>query len=226
MRKLLLSALMAVAVSTAVAQDDWADFGHYEKQNAELMRQANTGRRVVFMGNSITELWWTFHPEFFNSHGYICRGISGQTTYQMVLRFRDDVIKLKPKVVVICAGENDIAENNHRYVEDRTFGNIVTMCEMAKAAHIKVLLGTLLPCKVFAWNKEMKGIAPKIKRMNDRLKDYAKKNKIPMIDYYTPLVDSEGGMKEELTGDGAHPKRAGYEIMEPIAVKAISKYVK
>ena len=222
-----LLALMAVALH---AQDDWANFGKYEQNDREVISTPNDGRRVVFLGNSITENWRNMRPEFFTSHGFIARGISGQTSYQMLLRFREDVIALKPKVVIINAGTNDIAQNNHRYVEDRTFGNIVSMCEIAKANKVRVILSTITPCGGYGWNRSITDVPQKIESLNARLSVYARKHKLGFIDYYSHMVITEGNkkgsMRDELTQDGCHPTVAGYDIMEPLALDAIRKIVK
>ena len=230
MKKILLLVVVALTTINAMAQQDWADFRKYEKSNQELRAQPNDGRRVVFFGNSITENWGHMRPEFFKDNGYICRGISGQTSYQFVVRFREDVVSLKPKVVIINAGTNDIAENNHRYVEDRTLGNIISMVEIAKANKINVILSSITPCGRYGWKPDMKDVAEKIASLNARIEAYAKANKIPFIDYYTPMVvkdgEKKGWMLENLTEDGCHPTVAGYEIMEPLAKAAVRKFVK
>ena len=220
--------MLLVATSTSIcAQQDWADFRKYEASNAEYRAQPNDGQRIVFFGNSITENWGRMRPEFFSQNGYICRGISGQTSYQFLVRFREDVVSLRPKVVVINAGTNDIAENNHRYVEDRTLGNIISMCEIAKANKIKVILTTVTPCGRYSWKTDITNVPAKIESLNARIRDYADKHKIPFIDYYTPMVVKEGVKKgymyEELTQDGCHPTEAGYTIMEPLAKAVVEK---
>lgn len=222
--------MLLIAMSTSIcAQQDWADFRKYEVSNAELRAQPNDGQRVVFFGNSITENWGRMRPEFFSQNGYICRGISGQTSYQFLVRFREDVVSLHPKVVVINAGTNDIAENNHRYVEERTLGNIISMCEIAKANKIKVILTTITPCGRYGWKTEITDVPTKIESLNARIRDYALRHKIPFIDYYTPMVVTDGAkqgyMREELTQDGCHPTEAGYAVMEPLAKAAVEKYV-
>ena len=168
--------LMATALSVAElsAQNrDWANLNRYEKENIELQQQENNGRRVVFMGNSITEGWVNIHPDFFKNNGYIGRGISGQTSYQFLVRFREDVINLSPAVVVINAATNDVAENTGTYSEDRTFGNIVSMVELAQANNIKVILTTTLPAAAFGWNKSITDAPQKIAALNARLQQYA-----------------------------------------------------
>ena len=230
MKYLLLTVAMSFASISLYAQGDWANFGKYEQDNREVIAAPNDGRRVVFLGNSITQNWRSMRPEFFTSHGFIPRGISGQTTYQMLLRFREDVIALKPKAVVINAGTNDIAQNNHRYVEERTFGNIVSMCEIAKANKVRVILSTITPCDGYPWNRQIDNVPQKIESLNSRLRDYARQHKLGFIDYYAPMVVTEGekmgSMRAELTRDGCHPNAAGYEIMEPLALEAIRKIVK
>lgn len=227
MKKIILATMLVLTTSTSVfAQQDWGGFGKYEKENREIMAQPNNGRRVVFLGNSITENWRKMRPDFFKKHDYIGHGISGQTSYQFLVRFRDDVVNLHPKVVVINAGTNDVAQNNHPYVEDRTLGNIISMCEIAKANKIKVILSSVLPCGGFGWNRSITDAAQKIQSLNARIKAYADANKIPYIDYWTPLADTDGSLKSAYTQDGCHPTEAGYEVMEPLAVKAVSKYVK
>lgn len=230
MKNYLFTAILAFMAVTLHAQNDWANFGKYEQNNREVMATTNDGRRVVFLGNSITENWRKMRPEFFTGHGFIARGISGQTSYQMLLRFREDVIALSPKVVVINAGTNDIAQNNHPYVEDRTFGNIVSMCEIAKANKVRVILSTITPCSGYSWNRSITDVPQKIESLNARLREYARQHKLGFIDYYSPMVITEGekagSMRAELTRDGCHPNVAGYAIMEPLALDAILKIVK
>ena len=230
MKNYLFTAVLAFMAVTLHAQNDWANFGKYEQNNREVMATTNDGRRVVFLGNSITENWRKMRPEFFTGHGFIARGISGQTSYQMLLRFRADVIALKPKVVIINAGTNDIAQNNHPYVEDRTFGNIVSMCEIARANKVKVILSTITPCGGYGWNRSITDVPQKIESLNARLREYARQHKLGFIDYYSPMVITEGekagSMRAELTRDGCHPNVAGYAIMEPLALDAILKIVK
>lgn len=206
---------------------DWAQFGRYQQSNAQIKAQSVNYKGVILLGNSITELWQKLHPEFFNENGFICRGISGQTTYQLLLRFREDVINLHPRVVVINGGTNDIAENNHPYVEDRTLGNIISMCELARANNIKVILTTITPCGYYIWRKDITDAPQKIESLNKRIAQYAKKNNIEFVDYFSPMAltegDKKGWMREELTKDGCHPTLAGYAIMEPLILEAISK---
>ncbi len=204
---------------------DWAWIKRYEADNEKLPAPKPGEKRVVFMGNSITENWINTDPEYFKQHGYINRGIGGQTTPQMLVRFREDVINLKPDVVVILAGINDIAQNTGPMKLEDTFGNIISMAELAKANHIKVILSSVLPTYTISWHP---GIDPKpqIKQLNDLLKNYADKNSIAYIDYYHPMLADDGGIQKNLALEGLHPNLAGYKVMKPLAEAVISKVLK
>lgn len=238
MKKFIVCLFAVSALMSANAQpaQDWANFKRYEKANIEVKQLSQEQRKVVFMGNSITDNWYSRHGEFFKENGYIGRGIGGQTTYQMVLRFYEDVINLKPKAVVINGGTNDIALNNHPYVEDRTLQNICTMAQMAKQNKIKVILTSITPCEKYVWRPEVTDAIEKIKSLNARIKEYARKNKFEYVDYYEALVevDANGNptgrmrpglsdKKSDGTDEGCHPNVAGYEIMEPLVKAAIKK---
>ena len=238
MKKFIVCLFAVSALMSANAQpaQDWANFKRYEKANIEVKQLSQEQRKVVFMGNSITDNWYSRHGEFFKENGYIGRGIGGQTTYQMVLRFYEDVINLKPKAVVINGGTNDIALNNHPYVEDRTFQNICTMAQMAKQNKFKVILTSITPCEKYVWRPEVTDAIDKIKSLNARIKEYARKNKFEYVDYYEALVEVDvngnptGRMRPGLsdkksdgTDEGCHPNVAGYEIMEPLVKAAIKK---
>ena len=216
--------LGASLIGINAQEKDWANLQRYAQQNAELPKPDKNEKRVVFMGNSITEGWVNTHPDFFKSNGYIGRGIGGQTSYQFLVRFREDVINLSPALVVINAATNDIAENTGAYHEDRTFGNIVSMVELAKANHIKVILPTTLPAAAFGWNPSIKDAPQKIQSLNARIEAYAKANKIPFVNYYQPMVVGENkALNPQYTKDGVHPTSEGYDIMEPLIKNAIEK---
>jgi len=204
---------------------DWGNIHKYDADNGKVPAPAPNEKRVVFMGNSITEFWKWNDSTFFIGKNYYNRGISGQTTPQMLVRFREDVINLKPQVVVILAGINDIAENTGPIKLEDTFGNIASMVELARNAHIKVVLSSVLPANHFPWRPS---IIPteKVISLNKMLKDYADKNNIVYLDYYSAMVDSEKGLPKNLSGDGVHPNLAGYKIMEPLAEKAIAEAMK
>lgn len=224
-----LTAIVCTAISAGnvyAQHHEFANYKRYAKENAALPEPSKKDKRVVFMGNSITEGWVRTHPDFFKENGYIGRGISGQTSYQFLLRFREDVINLHPKLVVINAGTNDIAENTGKYVEDYTMGNIASMAEMAKANKIKVILTSVLPTDQFRWNSKIKDAPEKIKSLNERIKAYAKENKIPYVDYYEAMLASDGkAMNPDYTwpNDGVHPTVKGYDVMEALIKPAIEK---
>jgi acetyl esterase/lipase/lysophospholipase L1-like esterase len=198
---------------------DWANRNKYKEANTALNELTKIENRIVFMGNSITE-GWKMDSIFFKNKSYVNRGISGQTTSQMLLRFRDDVIDLNPKVVVILGGINDIAENTGPISLKGILGNITSMVELAKENGIKVILCSVLPANVLSWRKSIKP-ADKVIELNSMIKAYANKNNLYYVDYYTQLVDEKKGLKEEYTEDGVHPTIAGYHVMEPIIEKAI-----
>lgn len=199
------------------------NFDKYAAENAALPPLRKGEKRVVFLGSSITEGWQTEHPEFFKSNGYLGRGISGQSTYALLLRFRPDVIDLNPTCVVIGAGEPDIAAGDDAYSEDRTFANIVSMCELARMHGIKVVLTSVLPAEGYYWNQGATGIPDKIESLNRRIKAYAQANRLAYADYYTPLVHpGDRAIAVTFSDDGVHPNRFGYTIMEPI-ISAILK---
>ncbi len=221
---LILAMLLVSSGAWAQPTDmnDWGMLKRYEADNQKLI--AKGGNTVVLLGNSITQNWRRMRAEFFEENGYIGRGISGQTSSQFLVRFRQDVINLSPKLVVINAGTNDIAENTGPYNEDYTFGNIVSMVELAKANKIKVILTAVLPASEFGWRKELGNPTDKIVSLNARIREYAKKNRIPFVDYYTAMVFGEDhALKPEYTFDGVHPNVTGYEVMEALIHPAIQK---
>ena len=227
MKNLVLIALIFLTSKTYSQEmkTDWANISKYANDNQDLGIPAKNENRVVFMGNSITEGWKSASPEFFSKNKYINRGISGQTTSQMLVRFRPDVIALKPKLVVILAGINDIAQNNGPIELKDIFGNIVSMVELAKINNIKVILSSVLPANDFSWKKGMEP-ADKVIQLNALLEKYAIENKITFVNYYPKMVDSEKGLDKKFTNDGVHPTLAGYKVMEPLLQEAIDKTLK
>ncbi|QBN18205.1 SGNH/GDSL hydrolase family protein [Flavobacterium nackdongense] len=201
---------------------DWANLKKYQNENAALNPLELGQKRTVFMGDSITEFWSVLHPEFFVGKPYINRGISGQTTPQMLIRFRADVIALKPSLVIIMAGTNDIAGNTGPSTLEMITNNIFSMAELAKANNIKVILCSILPAYDFPW-KQGSFPAEKIAKLNTSIKKYADENEILYLDYYSAMVDERQGLKAIYSEDGVHPNKAGYEVMGPIVEKGIEK---
>lgn len=201
---------------------DWANLNRFQKENDALSISEKQADRVVFMGNSITEGWLRIRPEFFSNNSYINRGISGQTTPQMLLRFRQDVIDLKPSAVVILAGINDIAGNTGPSTIEMIVNNIISMTELAKANDIKVILCSVLPAYDFPWRKGLEP-AEKVVKLNNLLKTYVKQQNLEFVDYFAPMANKLNGLKDELGDDGVHPNLDGYLIMEPLVKEAIAK---
>lgn len=207
-------------------RNDWANFRRYSEANKKLPAPKEGENRVVFLGNSITEGWVRAQPDFFAKSNYIGRGISGQTSPQALLRFRPDVVDLKPKVVVINIGINDIAENTGPYNPDFTLGNIASMVEIAKANGIKVVLASVHPAYEFPWRKDISDVPNKIIRFNERLKQYAQSQGVVYLDYHSAMKDSRNGMAPDIAEDGVHPTLKGYQIMAPLAEAAIATALK
>ena len=201
---------------------DWPNLNKYQKANATLEKPEIGQKRIVFMGDSITEFWSTVNPKFFFGKPYINRGISGQTSPQMLLRFRADVIALNPTLVLLLAGINDIAGNTGPSTIEMITDNIFSMAELAKANDIKVILCSVLPAFDFYWNPGSYP-AEKIVTLNTIIQKYADANGILYLDYYSAMVDANKGMKAAYSNDGAHPNKTGYEIMNPLAEAAIAK---
>lgn len=227
MRKILLITLMLTFLQSfgQKSATKFANFEKYAAQNAALPPADSDQNRVVFMGNSITEGWINARPEFFESNPYIDRGISGQTTSQMLLRFRRDVIDLNPKVVVFLAGINDIAENTGPIALEDVFGNIISMVELAKSNQIQTVICSVLPANNFPWRPAIKP-ADKVIELNRMLKAYATKNNMVYVDYYKAMVNDQKGLSPDLAKDGVHPTSKGYAIMEPMVVKGIEEALK
>jgi lysophospholipase L1-like esterase len=199
---------------------DWAQLGYYRAKNAALAPAAAGEQRVVFFGDSITELWGRSWNTSFPGKPYVNRGISGQTSPQMVVRFHQDVVDLHPAVVMILAGTNDIAEKTGPMTPEATLDDFRAMLEMARANGIKVVVGSIPPADDFPWNKGLEP-APKIKAMNEKLVAWCRSEGVVWVDYYTALTDEKGAMKPGLSLDGVHPTPAGYALMTPLAEAGI-----
>lgn len=205
---------------------DWAWISRYQDADSALPAPAAGEKRVVFMGNSITENWYNMDSIFFRKNHYIGRGIGGQVSSQMLVRFREDVINLKPVAVVISAGTNDIAENRGPVSLENIFGNIVSMSQLAQANGIIPIIASVLPATDFPWHHGLNP-APKIIKLNQMLKEYTEKNNIVYVDYWSAMVNDKNGLKTDLSLDGfVHPDMKGYKIMEPLVQDAVRKAFK
>src|SRR5216684_4296131 len=218
-----LSKLQADLKNAQDKMKDWPNLGRYRDADAQVQPPAAGEKRVVFMGDSITDGWGRKYGKFFPDKPYVNRGISGQTTPQMLIRFRPDVIALKPKVVVILAGTNDLAGNTGPSTMEAIEDNLTSMAELAKANGIRVVLASLLPVCDYIKPQTARRPPEKIVELNAWMKDYSAKNGLVYLDYYSAMLDDKKMFRQELTYDGLHPNDAGYEIMGPLAEKAIAE---
>lgn len=244
--KSLLTAVFAVSVAFAQAQapadappdaarlkiqldratrtlQDWPNLKRYHDANAAVAPPAPGDERVVFMGDSITDGWGKRYGKFFPGKPYINRGISGQTTPQMLIRFRPDVIALKPKVVVILAGTNDIAGNTGPSTLEMIEDNLASMVDLAQKNGIRVVLSSVMPVCDYIQNQTTRRPNEQIVALNKWIKEYAAGHNAIYLDYYHAMLDDKGVLKQEITFDGLHPNTAGYDIMVPMAQKAIDE---
>ena len=199
---------------------DWAWLGRYRDANQPLLATQDA-KRVVFMGDSITQLW-AMQPFIKDNAHFVGRGISGQTTPQMLLRFRSDVVALKPAVVHIMGGTNDVAQNTGPETPEEIQGYVAGMVDIAKANGVKVVIASIPPAADFLWHRGLDP-APKIRALNVWLKDYAAKKHVVYADYWPAIATPEGAMKPEYSKDGVHPNAEGFAAMAPIAQAAIAK---
>ena len=221
---LLVSALLITGVDVdaqARPGDDWAGLNRYRAENAALPAPHAGEDRVVFYGNSITEAWAPRFPAMFPGKPYIGRGISGQTTPQLLIRFHQDVVLLRPKVVVILAGTNDIAGNTGPSTLEMIEDNLMAMTEIARQHGIRVVLSSVLPVYDYPWKPGIEP-APKIVALNAWMRRYATEIGEIYLDYHSAMADSRGGLPTAIAGDGVHPNEAGYRIMVPLAEAAIA----
>ncbi len=213
-----------IRIATTQAENsDWANLGYYEKRNRELGLPDENEKRIVFMGDSITEEWGNLYPEFFSGNYYINRGIGGQTTPQMLIRFKPDAIDLKPYAIIILAGTNDIAGNTGPSTVRMITDNIFSMAELAIAYEIKVVLASILPVYQYPWVDDVLDPPSAIDSINSKIKEYVENKGLLYLDYYSSMVDDRKGLKLDFTGDGVHPNEAGYRVMSAIAGEIISQ---
>ncbi len=224
-KRYMLPFLSALGIFGSVQAQDWADLKKFQVANASLSVLATDEDRVVFMGNSITIGWIDSRPEFFDGKPWVNRGISGQTTPQMLLRFRQDVIALRPKVVIILAGTNDIAGNTGPSTLEMIVDNFKSMVELAHVNRIKVIVSSVLPTYNYSWKPDIRP-AEKIIALNTLLKAYAEENGHIYLDYFSAMVDDRNGLPKKYALDGVHPTIEGYAVMEPLVESAIAEALK
>ena len=223
MRTLLAFLLLFFVITAAAAQGDFANLARYQAANAALPAPTAGEQRVVFLGNSITEGWVREDSAFFAANHFVGRGISGQTSPQLLLRFRQDVIDLQPLAVIIHIGTNDVAENTGPYDPDFTVGSIRSMVELAQANDIKVILAAVVPSTGFSWRPEVGDRSDMIVDLNRRLAEMATEKDIPFVDYHAALRNEANGMDPELAADGVHPTKQGFEVMKALVLPVIEE---
>ena len=224
MKKSIILIIFATMSIFGYSQN-WFGFNRYQADNDSIIASGNYPE-VVFMGNSITEIWALYHPDFFSSNNFCGRGIGGQTSAQMLVRFTADVINLKPKAVVIMAGTNDVAHNDYWVAPDQVVDNIIAMCHLAQANGIVPIVSSIPPCAAFRWRPEIKDAAQTIVDINKSLKAYAEANNIVYVDYHTAFADEKLGFPKTLSDDGCHPEPATYFIMEGMVLEGIREALK
>lgn len=213
----------AAPAAKPAQQLDWPNLARFRQADLELAPPAAGENRVVFLGDSITQGWHL--DQSFPGKPYVNRGISGQTSPQMVLRFHQDVVALKPKAVILLAGTNDVAENTGPITAEETLNNIAAIAEMASQNGIRVVLCSVLPAADFRWHPGLEP-APKIAALNQLIRAYAEAHHYAYVDYYSAMKDENGGLPATLSKDGVHPLPAGYAVMAPLAEKAIEEVLK
>lgn len=225
MKKLTFLILFITMSFFGFSQEDWFEYNRYQANN-ERIKANQDYPLVVFMGNSITDNWAYYHPGFFIDNHFCGRGISGQTTAQMLVRFMADVVELQPKAVVIMAGTNDVAHNEFYIAPEHVVENIIAMCQLAQANGIIPIISSIPPCSEFPWRKEIVNPGQTIVDINRNLKAYAEANQIEYVDYHSALADEHLGFPKTLSDDGCHPDPDTYFTMENLVLQAINKVLK
>lgn len=225
MKKLFIFSVLITMSLFGFAQKDWFGFNRYQADNERIISSEDYPE-VVFMGNSITDNWAYFHPEFFSENHFCGRGIGGQTSAQMLVRFTADVINLRPKAVVIMAGTNDVAHNDYYVEPDHVVENIVAMCDLAKAHGIVPIICSILPCSKFPWRPEIENPGQIIVDLNKVLKDYADTNGLVYVDFHAAFADEHLGLPKSFSEDGCHPNPESYFPMEEMVLETIEQVLK
>jgi len=200
---------------------DWPNLAKYRKANEKLKNSSSSADRIVFVGDSITEGWTEFNPEFFQENNMINRGISGQTTPQMLIRFKQDAVRLKPKIIIINGGTNDIWGNTGPSTPEMIIDNLCSMAEIAAKNDIDVALSTILPVYKYPNRDDIIDPPKTISLINSVLLEYCKQNSLKFLDYYSAMVDEKKGLISDYGTDGVHPNKEGYNVMENVIREAI-----
>ena len=222
MKKTTFILLLISMIFSGFSQHDWFGFNRFRADNERIIKDG-AFPEVVFMGNSITENWAYYHPDFFRDHNFCGRGIGGQTSAQMLVRFTSDVIELHPKAVVIMAGTNDVAHNDYWVDPDGVVDNVAAMCNLARANDIVPIISSIPPCAGFKWRPEIENAAQTIVEINEHLREYADANGIVYVDYHSALADDYNAFPKKLSDDGCHPNPDTYFVMEELVLKAIGE---
>ena len=210
------------AASSANEDLDWPNLSKYKSENEMLQKSKNDGNRIVLIGDSITEGWSLMDPDFFSNNNLINRGISGQTSPQMLIRFKQDAVNLEPKLIIINAGTNDIAANTGPSTPEMIIDNITSMAEIGLKNSVNVALSTILPVERYDWNETIKDAPEMISKVNSFLKKYSENNNLIFIDYYSSLVNENKGMNTSYANDGVHPTKEGYDVMALVLKDTLS----
>lgn len=214
--------IIFMTMSLLSYSQDWFRFSDYKADNERIIANKEYPE-VVFIGNSITEIWALYHPDFFKDNNYCGRGIGGQTSAHILVRFKTDVVDLHPKAVVIMAGTNDVAHNDFWVAPEQVVNNVIAMCTLAKTNGIIPIISSIPPCLGFVWRPEIKDAAQTIVDINNHLKAYAKANSIVYVDYHSALADEHSGFPKALSDDGCHPNPDTYYLMEALVQKAVGE---
>jgi len=209
--------------TTQAAEDlDWPNLGRYRAENEELKTSGNDKIKTVFMGDSITEGWSLNDPEFFSRNNFVNRGIGGQTSPQMLIRFKPDAVNLKPKMIIINAGTNDIAANTGPASPEMIIDNICSMAEIGLKNDIRIALSTILPVYKYPWNEKVTNVPDRISKVNTALQKYSEKHSLIFIDFFKSMVNEQRGLKAAYGVDGVHPTKQGYKVMSNVVKNTIS----
>ena len=206
---------------TTYIHTDWPNLAKYRKANEKLKNSSSDRDRIVLVGDSITEGWTEFNPEFFQENNMINRGISGQTTPQMLIRLKQDAVQLNPRIIIINGGTNDIWGNTGPSTPEMNIDNLCSMAEIVAKNDIRVALSTILPVYQYPDRNDIIDPPKTISLINSVLQGYCKKNGLTFLDYFSPMADEKKGLRSDYGADGVHPNKQGYSVMEHVLIESI-----